>query len=217
MLRHWKEASVALVVIAACGWGVLAQFEGHASVAAPDIRPMAIGEDLHLDVTLRDVETPPKPRSVLGSLGRTATVFYTWSAACPCILDLEPRLRTLHERFGKAEGIAWIAVAGEPGETVEELRTKRDVMHAFYPVLRDPDQLVCRRLDLHHAGQAAVLDAQGRLVYRGAIDAHWKEGHAEFLSAALEAVVKGRRPAVTEEPRRYGCEFDVPASCLAAR
>ena len=95
------------------------------------------------------------------------------------------------------------------------LREKRDLLKPFYPVLRDPEQWICRRLGLTHAGQVAVLDGEGRLVYRGAIDAHWEQGRAEFLASALEAVLAGRRPDPAEEERRYGCEFSLPASCLS--
>jgi len=214
-MTRWRDGLIAATVVAVCAYGVAAQFGGEAPPAevAADIQPAQIGAVLQVDVTLRDLEDPPRPRNVLGSEGRVATVLYTWSVACPCIVELEPRLRRVAARFGHEQGVAWLAVAGEPGESLEALRAKRDAMRAFYPVLRDPDQLVCRRLGLRHAGQVAVLDAGGRLRYRGAVDADGTTGNAEFLEAALQAVVRGDRPAVAEEPRRYGCEFSVPASC----
>ncbi len=216
-MQRWKEGLIATAVVGLCVYGVVAQFSGAAAPEAPQrlIRPIEMGALLEADVTLRDVGDPPKPRNVMGSYGRTATVLYTWSEACPCILDLEPRLRRLAERFGPEQGVAWLALAGEPGESLEELRAKRDAMQTFYPVLRDPEQLVCRRLGLVHAGQVAVLDGAGRLVYRGAVDAHWREGKAEFLESALAATVRGEQPTTSEEPRRYGCEYSVPASCLS--
>ena len=206
-MTRWKEGLIAATVVAVCTYGVVAQFSG-------DARPEKAAT-LIADVTLRDLDDPPLPRNVLGSQGRIATVLYTWSAACPCILDLEPRLKRLAARFGRGQGVAWLALAGEPGESLEILRAKREALQTFYPVLRDPEQLVLRRLGLGHAGQVAVLDARGRLRYRGAVDAHAVTGQAEFLEAALAAVVRGEIPAVGEEPRRYGCEFSVPASCLS--
>lgn len=216
-MQRWKEGLIAAAVVALCVYGVVAQFSGD-SAPTPEqrrIETIAVGDRLLADITLRDVSDPPLPRSILGSYGRTATVLYSWSAACPCILDLEPRLRALAARFGRAQGVAWLALAGEPDEGLIELREKRDAMQAFYPVLRDPEQQICRRLGLLHAGQVAVLDGDGRLVYRGAIDDHWRTGKAEHLEAALVAVMGGRRPGVAEVPRRYGCAFSVPLSCLS--
>lgn len=216
-MQRWKEGLIASAVVAVCLYGVIAQFspDGPRRGRLSDIPALAMGALLDDDITLRDIETPPKPRSLPGSYGRQATVLYTWSVACPCILDLEARLKKLHARYGKAQGVAWIALAGEPGEDLEALRAKHAQMDAFYPVLRDPEQVACRRLGLRHAGQVAVLDAAGRLVYRGAIDDHWETGKAEFLAAALGAVVGGNKPAVGQQERRYGCEFDLPASCRA--
>jgi hypothetical protein len=216
-MQRWKEGLIAAAVVALCVYGIVAQFSGDAppEIEARRIEAIAVGDRLLADITLRDVSDPPLLRNVLGSYGRTATVLYSWSAACPCILDLEPRLRALAARFGKQQGVAWIALAGEPEEGLVELRAKRDAMQAFYPVLRDPEQEICRRLGLLHAGQVAVLDRDGRLVYRGAVDDHWRTGKAEHLEAALVAVTSGKPPAVAEVPRRYGCAFSVPLSCLA--
>ncbi len=216
-MHRWKEGLIASAVIAVCLYGVVAQFspEGQPIGRLGDIPAIAMGAVLDDDISLRDIETPPKPRSLPGSFGRKATVLYTWSVACPCILDLEVRLRKLHARYGQAQGVAWIALAGEPGEELEALRAKHAKLAAFYPVLRDPEQVACRRIGLRHAGQVAVLDADGRLVYRGAIDDHWETGKAEFLEAALRAVVGGNKPAVGQQERRYGCEFELPASCRA--
>jgi hypothetical protein len=216
-MQRWKEGLIAAAVVAVCLYGIVAQFSADTppTVEARRITEIAVGDRLLADITLRDVGDPPLPRSVLGSYGRVATVLYSWSAACPCILDLEPRLRALGERFGKDQGVAWLALAGEPDEDLAQLREKRAAMQAFYPVLRDPEQQICRRLGLLHAGQVAVLDRDGQLVYRGAIDDHWRTGKAEHLEAALIAVTSGKRPAVSEVPRQYGCAFSVPLSCLS--
>jgi hypothetical protein len=85
--------------------------------------------------------------------------------------------------------------------------------HAFYQMLMDPRQQLASRLGVAHATQAVVLDADGRLVYRGAIDADYYEGKADLLAAALDAVLAGRAPDPAETPYTYGCPFDDPASC----
>jgi len=217
-MRRLRNSLVALVVVGLCAWGVAAQFDSGAAPEAryDDIRPIAIGDVLDVDFALLDIEDPPKPRNVSGERGRRATVLYSWSVACPCILEMEARMRALWSRWGEHDReVRWLALAGEPGESLAALRAKHEDMEAFYPVLRDPDQRVLRRLAIRHAGQVAILDAQGRLAYRGSVDADWQDGHAEHLAAALEAVLAGRAPEPAERPRVYGCEYALPLSCVS--
>jgi hypothetical protein len=215
-MRRLRDILIALAIVGLCVYGVTSQFsaDGAPDVAILDIEPLEIGALLEVDFTLRDLGTPPKPRNLMGGYGRTATVLYSWSEPCPCILDLEPRLRALAAGY-EGKGVRWIALAGEPRDTLEALRAKAAQMKPFYPVYRDPEQRVLRRLDIRHAGQFAVLDGEGRLVFRGGGDDHWEEGKAEHLQAVLDAVVTGQAVPFTTKPRRYGCEFSLPASCLA--
>lgn len=215
-MRRLRDMSIAASVLALCAWGVLAQLDASDSAGArrPPPAPLAVGEVLEIDFPLLDLEDPPKPRNVMAWYGARATVLYTWSVPCPCIGDLEPRIRRLQERFGDAEGVRWVAVAGDPGDTLEALQARHADLGSTYPVLRDPDQLLCRRLDLVRAGQVAVLDGAGRLAYRGAVDDDLLEGHAEHLEEALAAVLDGASLPVPERPAVYGCTYAVPASCL---
>ena len=216
-MRTALHIAIALAVIGVCAWGVIWQFSDNAS---PDIeqnliQPLAIGDLLEVDFTLRDMDPIPKPRNLMAWYGRGATVLYTWSVPCPCVEDLEPRMRKVHERFNhEKNGVRWVALAGEPEDTREAIREKMDRVGVFYPVLRDPDQRVCRQLDLVHAGQVAVLDPDGRLVFRGSPDDDYFGGGAEALVTALEAVLAGRPVEPAETPRAYGCAFSVPLSCL---
>lgn len=215
-MRRLRDIAIALAVAGVCVWAVAAQFDLDAAppVEILDIDPLPVGSILDVDFALRDIEDPPKPRNLMAAYGRDATVLYSWSVPCPCILDMEPRLVAVAKRF-EGHDVRWIALAGEPNDTLEALREKAAVMKPFYPIYRDPEQLVLRRLAITHAGQVAVLDGEGRLVYRGAADDHWDEGRAEHLQAVLEAVVAGRPVPFETKPRKYGCAFSLPASCRA--
>ncbi len=214
MGRRIRDILIASATVALCVWGVAKQFSLDASpeVEYLDIDPVPVGELLEVDFTLRDIEAPPKPRNLMAGYGRDATVLYSWSVPCPCILDMEPRLRAVAKRY-EGKDVRWIALAGEPTDTLAALREKAETMQPFYPVYRDPDQRVLRRLEITHAGQVAVLDGSGRLVYRGAADDHWEEGKAEHLQAVLDALVAGRPAPFETKPRSYGCAFSLPASC----
>lgn len=214
-MRRLRDILIGLAVVGLCVYGVVAQFDSDAApeVSILDIEPLATGTVLQIDFALRDIEDPPKPRNLMAQYGRDATVLYSWSVPCPCILDLEPRLRAVADRFADRD-VRWIALAGEPGDGLEALRAKAAEMKPFYPVYRDPEQLVLRRLGIRHAGQFAVLDGAGRLVFRGGADDHWQDGKAEHLQAVLDAVVGGRPAPFETKPRAYGCEYALPASCL---
>jgi Redoxin len=216
-MRIRADITVAAIVILLAGYAVAVQLgsDPFASEAPEVIEPIDVGERLEVDFTLSDVDDVPKPRNLMAWYGTRATVLYTWSVPCPCVDKVEERLRTLHARYDRRNaGVEWVALAGEPNDTREMVRRKLEHLQAFYRLLLDPDQRVCRRLGLVQAAMVAVLDGDGRLVYRGAIDADYEHGHAEFLAEALAAVVEGRPVPVPERPWVYGCEFNVPESCL---
>lgn len=215
-MRRLRDIAIALAFVALCVYGVVAQFNSDAAppVEILDIRPIEVGDLLEIDFALRDIESPPKPRNLMAAYGHTATVLYSWSVPCPCILDMEPRLRAVQARYPDHD-VRWIALAGEPGDGLEAIQAKAAEMEVFYPIYRDPEQLVLRRLGIRHAGQVAVLDGEGRLVYRGAADDHWDEGKAEHLQAVLDALVAGQPAPFETKPRAYGCAFALPASCLS--
>ena len=215
-MKRLRDIAIGLLVVGVCVYGVAAQFNLDAApeVEIIDIEPIAVGQVLDVDFSLRDIESPPKPRNLMQAYGRTATVLYSWSVPCPCILDMEPRLRAVKARYPDHD-VRWIALAGEPKDTLEALQAKAAEMETFYPIYRDPEQLVLRRLDIGYAGQVAVLDGDGRLVYRGAADDHWDEGKAEHLQAVLDALVAGQPSPFETKPRQYGCAFSLPASCRA--
>ncbi len=178
------------------------------------IRKLDMGEVLEVDFTLSDVSNIPLQQNLMSWYGKKATVLYTWSVPCPCVDLVDKRLKPLYEKMGPEQGVSWIAIAGDPTDGRANIRLKMQKIKAFYRLLVDPDQLVIRRLGLFHAAMIAVLDGEGRIVYRGAIDADYDEGKAEFLEEALTAVVEGRPVPVPERAWTYGCEFAVPESCI---
>jgi hypothetical protein len=215
-MRLPNDIVVTIFLVAACALAVLWQLEAGPFAEDPPapIAPLRLGERLEVDFTLPDGGDPPQPRNVMALFGERATVLYSWSVPCPCIQHVEPRLQALGARLdGEQAGVAWVAIDGEPEDAPEAVRAKMAAIEAFYPILRDPQQRLCRRLGLLQACQVAVLDGEGRLVYRGSVDGDYDDGQAEHLQEALAAVVAGRAPPVAERGHVYGCAFADPASC----
>ncbi len=227
-MRLRADIVIAGVIVVLCAYAVAAQLGFDPLGSEETIEPIAIGEVLDPDLVLNYVDKNPKPVALGNWYGEKATVFYTWSVPCPCVEHLEPRMRSVFSRFGKDQGVAWIAVDGEPldrpetyviapGTKDEEERlgimTKMGRIYAFYKMLLDPEQQLCRRLGFSDACQVAVLDGEGRLRYRGSIDHDYYKGKGEYLEAALRSVLAGRPVEPAERPWVYGCGFSDPESC----
>jgi hypothetical protein len=214
-MRARADLLIAGILVALCTFVVLKHvgLDPFAS-DAPAVRALGIGERLEPDFRLRgigDTATWHNPADLFGSRG---TVLMSWSVKCPCVSRVEQRLRELWLKTGGNEsGIGWLAYNGEPAEDHVETREQMARQYAFYQMLLDPGQRLARRLGVRQATQVVVLDADARVVYRGAIDHDYYEGHAEALAKALEAVLAGRAPEPAETPYAYGCPFDDPESC----
>jgi len=174
---------------------------------------LEIGMPLETTLSLPTLNAPGEAVRVQGLLGTRATVFYAYSVPCPCVDIVEPRLRGLIGKYPPRQGVNWIAIAGEPLDTLEQLREKHLRLGATYRVLLDPQQQLCAQLGLRSACEVAVFNEHGHLVYRGGLDAELVAGHAEYLDQALQAVLTRKPLETPERPRVYGCYFDDPASC----
>lgn len=211
------EALIALVIVGLCTYAVLRQF-GAAPFGEDAIGALEIGERLDLTVALPGIGDDGKTYALRDLWGERLTVLYTWSLLCPCVEDLEPRLRRIYADFGPHnQGVAWIAIDGEPNDEPAIIRKVMAKLRSFYHLLRDPQQVVVRRLGLPQAVQVAILDREGRLLWRGPVDDNYDEAEVTrtFLREALVAISAGEKPPVAPDPT-YGCEFNDPASCEEA-
>jgi hypothetical protein len=208
-VRRWDYV-IAAAIVALCAFAVERQLSGHA-VDGPAIRRLDLGDTLEPDWVLKDVTGAD--RELHRWLGAKATVLYSWKTSCPCVDVVEPRLRHLSTRFGRQDGIAWVAVDGEAEDEPAGILDKMGRIQAFYGMLLDPEQRLSARLGFDRATLVVVLDGAGRLRYRGAIDDSYESPKRSYLEEALEAVVAGREPATAETEPVYGCEYSGPPSC----
>lgn len=209
-----SDLVIASIIVALCVAAVMLQL-GSAAEADPrdGIETLELGEALDPFTVVTYVNRPPLTAHVGRYFGPKATVFMAWSVPCPCVADVEVRLRALRTRFG--DDVAWVAVDGEPKDDVETVITHMVRLGAFYPVLLDPQQLLCKRLGFDQATVIAILDDEGRLRYRGGIDSldDYETGSGAWVDEALTAIVQGESPPSSLRTPEFGCEFDNPASC----
>ena len=139
-----------------------------------------------------------------------ATVLVETCNHCPYVVAWNPRLRAVAEDY-TPRGVRFLAIssndperypADSPERMAQFVRDQRwPIPYAF-----DESQDVARRLGAERTPHLFVLDAQQRLVYRGAPDADHQDPsqNAAWLRGALDAVLAGRKVERAETPAR-GC------------
>jgi peroxiredoxin len=127
-----------------------------------------------------------------------------WSAECPHSARADELLRNLLEKWnGEVELLSIAANRNESFHLVEETAKTRHILR----VLIDAQQVVADRYEAMTTPHVFVLDRAGILRYRGAVDDvtfRHREATQFFLRDAVEALLQGRVPEVSETPA-YGC------------
>ena len=199
-----------------CGWlallfcgsttfaisAVLGDEPGTASASSPlDARPLpAISR-----VDLRGVE-----HTTTDWRRHSAVVLVFLGSECPVSNGYSPELARLAEAFAK-RGVVLYGVHSDP-----TLSTADAVAHSAeyglkFPILLDADQQLARACGARTMPEAVVLSKEGKLVYRGRIDDRYAtsgkrrdEPTTHDLSAAVDAVLAGKPPAVSQT-KVFGC------------
>jgi peroxiredoxin len=158
--------------------------------------------------TLTDTEGTP--HSVPADPAPAATVLVVTCNHCPYVIAWNPRLRAVAEDYAPRD-VRFLAInandAGRyPADSPAAMaRFVRDQSWPM-PYLYDETQEVARALDAQVTPHVFVLDADGRLRYRGAPDDDHQDPalNARYLRDALDAVLAGEEPP-TGETRPRGC------------
>lgn len=137
-------------------------------------------------------------------------VFLFVRTDCPVTNRYAPELRRLAGAF---PGVEFWMVYPDPSDTPDQIR--RHMMDFSLPgqVLRDPRHELVQRAHAETAPEAAVFDAENRLVYHGRIDDLWVSpgvsrpvARTHDLEDAINAVLEGR-PVKLAETHAIGCSL----------
>ncbi len=147
-----------------------------------------------------------------------ATVLIFTTTDCPIANRYAPEINRLAAAFGAREIAFWLVYAN-PAEARNAIDAHRTRFGYSLPVLRDPRHDVIKSLGISVTPEAAVLDREGRTLYRGRIDDRYVELGVERaaptqrdLNDALESIVAGK-PIATPTTRAVGCivsDFQAP-------
>lgn len=134
----------------------------------------------------------------------TPKVLLFLSTDCPVAMQYTPRLNKLAQQFGKK--IAFEALFPNEGESVDAVGKYAKERGYTFSCELDPGGKVARSTGVTHVPTAVLVDATGKVVYRGAIDDN-RDGtrvKRTYLKDAIEAVLTGKTPTVGRtEP--FGC------------
>ena len=189
-----------------------------AQVAPPEAARSPL-EDARLGAAAPDFELPDLDGKLvrLSSFRGRPVVLEWFNPGCPFVKASHTKgsLVDTARRHASA-GVAWLAVnsgaPGKQGHGVEANRAGRAAFALEHPILLDESGRVGRAYGAKHTPHLYVIDAQGVLVYRGAIDnSPDAEGESprggklvNYVDAAL-ADLEAKRPVAVAETEAYGC------------
>jgi peroxiredoxin len=147
----------------------------------------------------------------LGSYADAAALVLVQSCNhCPYVQAWENRLSAIARDYAE-RGVRMVAVNSNdadnyPEDSFEEMQKRASAQGFAFDYLYDEPQAVARELAAERTPEVFVFDRDRRLVYHGAIDdSRDEEGVSQqYLRDALDAVLSGQEPAVSETPA-VGC------------
>jgi len=189
-------AGMAAALALVCGW-------------SPAPRPASASEPVEdRSVQFRDIggvaHTP------LNQPEKKATVLLFLLPECPVSNAYAPEIKRICADYEKKK-IAVFVVHADPDVSAEDAKKHAKEYGLPCPVLRDPQHLLVRRTGVTKAPEAAVLDPDGKVLYRGRIDdlfADYGKRRAEptqrDLRNALDAILQGKA-VPTATTKVIGC------------
>jgi peroxiredoxin len=145
-----------------------------------------------------DLQDERGQRRALGDYQGKTLVVIVWGASCPTSAGYAQRLQALAQRFGGRVELLGLAVEGD-ATAVGQAKQRQGL---GFPIAIDAGGRVAQGLGAGVTPTALVIDGQGTLRYRGAIDddpAGARAGSATpYLQQAIDAVLAGRAPPQTE-------------------
>lgn len=136
-----------------------------------------------------------------------------FNPGCPYVVKHHEKLDTMTATQGafKDKGVVWVAVnSGAPGKEgagLEKNKEAKAKWHMEYPVLLDESGMVGKMYGAKTTPHMYIINAEGTLVYAGAIDNNSsasKAGDTNYVSQALTQVLAGETVS-TAETKPYGC------------
>jgi hypothetical protein len=141
--------------------------------------------------------------------GAPLTVLVFFSRECHCLKAHDGRLRDLYAAY-HPRGVAFAMIDSEARATPEVDAAEARARAYPFPILLDRGARVAAALGARYASYSVVVNAKGRVLYRGGIDSdqtHLRDSSTAYLREALDDLLAGdplRRPAT----EALGCSLE---------
>jgi peroxiredoxin len=129
---------------------------------------------------------------------------------CPYVQAWDQRLNTVARDYAD-RGVRVVAInsndaASHPEDSFDEMQKRAAAQGFVFDYLYDEPQAVATELASERTPEVFLFNQDRQLVYHGAIDDSRDEDRVSqhYLRDALDAVLSGREPAVSETPA-VGC------------
>ena len=129
---------------------------------------------------------------------------------CPYVQAWDQRLNAVARDYAD-RGVRVVAInsndaASHPEDSFEEMQKRAAAQGFVFDYLYDEPQAVATELASERTPEVFLFDRDRQLVYHGAIDDSRDEDSVsqQYLRDALDAVLSGQEPAVSETPA-VGC------------
>lgn len=135
--------------------------------------------------------------------GHKAVVVLFTSTVCPYANYFASHVRELSETYGP-RGVLFVGINSNNWESRQEI-VDHAREHGFtFPMIKDERHVIADRLGADRTPEAFLVDATGRLRYRG-----WVKSRQESpdLQHALDALLEGR-PVRRPLTKAFGCAVD---------
>jgi peroxiredoxin len=166
--------------------------------------PVAVGSVV-ADFKLPDASG--KEHSLASLKGRKGTVLIFVATQCPVSNAYNARMEKLAQDY-RARGVNVVGINSNYSEPASVVKQHASENNLTFTILKDAGNQIADRLGARVTPEAYVLDAAGKLVYRGRID-NSRNGNSitsNDLRDALEAVLAGK--AVEKaEVNAFGCSI----------
>jgi thiol-disulfide isomerase/thioredoxin len=163
---------------------------------------------VQIDEAAPDFELPDlqgRSHRLAADRGRIVILNF-WSCDCPHAIRTDTLLMRWQARWG--EQVTLLPVASNANESLPAIAAAA-ALRKLPTILLDRSQVVADRYEAHTTPHAFVIDADGCLRYRGAVDDtsfSRRRPNRYFLMEAVEALLLGKSPEV-QETTAYGCSI----------
>lgn len=167
--------------------------------------PTPVPEDWHAVAPGAMVTLPPGLEQLRVAGGRRPLLLHFFNPACPCSRFNVDHVREIATTY--ADRVTVVAVLAEARP--DDLRAAYRALKLRLPHYVDDDRSAATAVGAYSTPQAALIDAAGRLVYRGNYNTsrYCRDRETEFARIAIDDLLAGRaaRPSPAAATVSYGC------------